>query len=229
MFRGRMSLYNLQRHPPSKKIKLHSSPCKKHQGSEVDRRPIFSPHSGLSWAQLKYGPFFSLKRNTKKKTKKRDITYHHTPPASSLPVHLLLCSPPMASPHLASFLSFPKTPPPPPPPLAAAASPRPLTLHRPRPRAASAGAASPPPDGAGPAAPTRGDRFLGRHLAAEAAATVLAPEDAERRRRRKEKRRALARKPPAGLASSCYGCGAPLQTAEEDAPGYVEPATYDLV
>lgn len=55
---------------------------------------------------------------------------------------------------------------------------------------------------------------------------MLAPEDADRRRRRKEKRRALARK-PSGLAS-CYGCGAPLQTAEEAAPGYVDPDTYQL-
>ena len=121
---------------------------------------------------------------------------------------------PMASPHL-PFLSFPKTPPPPPPsPLA---SPRPLALPT-----------RPPDDaGAGPAAPTRGDRFLGRQVAAEAAARVLAPDDAERRQRRKDKRRALARK-PSGLAS-CYGCGAPLHTAEEAAPGYVDPATYDLV
>ncbi|CAL4890556.1 unnamed protein product [Urochloa decumbens] len=122
----------------------------------------------------------------------------------------------MASPHL-PFLSFPKTPPPSP------AAPRHLTLPF-RPRAAPA--AAPPPDGVGPAAPTRGDRFLGRQVSTEAAARVLAPDDADRRRRRKEKRRALARK-PSGLAS-CYGCGAPLHTAEEGAPGYVDPDTYDL-
>ncbi|EAY84101.1 hypothetical protein OsI_05484 [Oryza sativa Indica Group] len=81
------------------------------------------------------------------------------------------------------------------------------------------------PEGAGPAAPSRGDRFLGTQLAAEPAARVLAPEDAERRRRRREKRKALARKPS---AAACYGCGAPLQTADEAAPGYVHPATYDL-
>nr|CAB3448498.1 unnamed protein product [Digitaria exilis] len=132
----------------------------------------------------------------------------------------------MASPPL-PFLSFPKIPPPP-PPLAAA---RPLlTLIRrhlslpSRPRAAPDDAT--PSDGVGPAAPTRGDRFLGRQIATEAAARVLAPDEADRRRRRKEKRRALARK-PSGL-SSCYGCGAPLQTAEEDAPGYVDTATYEL-
>lgn len=123
----------------------------------------------------------------------------------------------MASPHL-PFLSFPKTLPPLPPP---------LKTHAHRTSLAAAPAPPPaPPDGAGPAAPTRGDRFLGRQLATEAAARVLAPEDADRRRRRKEKRRALARK-PSGLAS-CYGCGAPLQTAEEAAPGYVDPDTYQL-
>ncbi|CAM0153136.1 unnamed protein product [Urochloa decumbens] len=125
----------------------------------------------------------------------------------------------MASPHL-PFLSFPKTPPP------QLAAPRPLTLPF-RPRAAPAAAPQPtPPEGVGPAAPTRGDRFLGRQVATEAAARVLAPDDADRRLRRKEKRRALAKK-PSGLAS-CYGCGAPLHTAEEGAPGYVDPDTYDL-
>ena len=115
----------------------------------------------------------------------------------------------MASPHL-PFLSFPKTQPP-------------LALHRAR------ALPSRPPDaaGTGPAAPTRGDRFLDRHLATDAAARVLAPDDAQRRQRRKDKRRALAGK-PSGLPS-CYGCGAPLHTAEEAAPGYVDPATYELV
>ncbi|KAF8750595.1 hypothetical protein HU200_012338 [Digitaria exilis] len=132
----------------------------------------------------------------------------------------------MASPPL-PFLSFPKIPPPPPP--LAAARPlltlirRPLSLPS-RPRAAPDDAT--PSDGVGPAAPTRGDHFLGRQIATEAAARVLAPDDADRRRRRKEKRRALARKP--AVLSSCYGCGAPLQTAEEDAPGYVDTATYEL-
>ncbi|KAF0927284.1 hypothetical protein E2562_031488 [Oryza meyeriana var. granulata] len=76
------------------------------------------------------------------------------------------------------------------------------------------------------AAPSRGDRLLGSQLAAEAAACVLAPEDTERRRRRREKRKALARK-PSGAAR--YGCGALLQTAEEAAPGYVDPSIYELV
>ena len=65
-----------------------------------------------------------------------------------------------------------------------------------------------PPNGAGTAAPTRGDRFLGRQLATEAVARVLTLEDADKCHRRKEKRRALAWK-PSDLAS-CYGCGASL-------------------
>jgi nitric-oxide synthase len=48
------------------------------------------------------------------------------------------------------------------------------------------------------------------------------------RRRRKEKRKALAKKTPSSVAC-CYGCGAPMHTLEDRSPGYVEPATYDLV
>jgi nitric-oxide synthase len=75
--------------------------------------------------------------------------------------------------------------------------------------------------------------YLGRQLAATAAAGArvragVPEEDAEKRRRRKEKRKALAKKTPSGVAC-CYGCGAPLHTGEEGSPGYVEPATYDLV
>ena len=33
----------------------------------------------------------------------------------------------------------------------------------------------------------------------------------------------------ASAESACYGCGAPLQTLEIDAPGYVDPETYGLV
>jgi nitric-oxide synthase, plant len=123
----------------------------------------------------------------------------------------------MASPPLPFFLSspFPQT---------SRVSPKPCLAR----------AASPPPpppptdDGVGPAAPTRGDRFIGRQLATEAAARVLAAQHAETRRRRKDKRQALATKQPSGLAS-CYGCGAPLQTEEDGAPGYVDPDTYQLV
>jgi hypothetical protein len=127
----------------------------------------------------------------------------------------------MASPPLPFFLSspFPQT---------SRVSPKPCLA-----RAAYYAASPPPPppptdDGVGPAAPTRGDRFIGRQLATEAAARVLAAQHAETRRRRKDKRQALATKQPSGLAS-CYGCGAPLQTEEDGAPGYVDPDTYQLV
>lgn len=33
----------------------------------------------------------------------------------------------------------------------------------------------------------------------------------------------------ASAGNACYGCGAPLQTFETDAPGYVDPETYELV
>ncbi|KAL5196412.1 hypothetical protein ABZP36_008397 [Zizania latifolia] len=120
----------------------------------------------------------------------------------------------MAAPPLL-FLSSPQTP-----------APALLAPKASSSRARAASNAPPPPDGAGPAAPSRGDRFLGSQLAAAAAASVLSQEDAERRRRRQEKRQALARK-PTGTAC-CYGCGAPLQTAVDAAPGYVDPATYEL-
>lgn len=47
-----------------------------------------------------------------------------------------------------------------------------------------------------------------------------------KKNRKKKKDKALK----VSLAvASCYGCGAPLQTLESDAPGYVEPETYELV
>lgn len=46
-----------------------------------------------------------------------------------------------------------------------------------------------------------------------------------KKNRKKKKDKALK----VSLAvASCYGCGAPLQTLESDAPGYVEPETYEL-
>ncbi|KAF0928371.1 hypothetical protein E2562_003191 [Oryza meyeriana var. granulata] len=61
---------------------------------------------------------------------------------------------------------------------------------------------------------------------AVAATRVLAPKDANRRRCRWEKRKALTRKPS---GAACYNYDAPLQTAKEATPGYVDPATYKLV
>lgn len=76
-------------------------------------------------------------------------------------------------------------------------------------------------DGAGAAAPTRGDRFLELQKAKEAAKVVLR----ENKKKRKKKENVL--KVNTAVAS-CYGCGAPLQTSESDAPGYVDPDTYEL-
>ncbi|KAK9120752.1 hypothetical protein Syun_018369 [Stephania yunnanensis] len=79
------------------------------------------------------------------------------------------------------------------------------------------------PDGLGAAAPTRGDRYLSRQKSVEAAAIVLS-ESKDQRNKMKVKVKAKAKV----LAACCYGCGAPLQTAEEDSPGYVDPETYEL-
>ncbi|KAH9678435.1 NO-associated protein 1 [Citrus sinensis] len=73
-------------------------------------------------------------------------------------------------------------------------------------------------DGAGAAAPTRGDRFLELQKAKEAAKVVL--RDSKKKRKKKDK----VLKVNTAVAS-CYGCGAPLQTSESDAPGYVDPDT----
>ncbi|KAL6005598.1 hypothetical protein ACLOJK_006168 [Asimina triloba] len=77
---------------------------------------------------------------------------------------------------------------------------------------------SPPaPARTGAASPTRGDIFLQR-------------QQSEANKKKKPKRK---KKLDAGLIVStaivcCYGCGAPLQTSEVDAPGYVDPDTYAL-
>lgn len=77
-------------------------------------------------------------------------------------------------------------------------------------------------DGAGAAAPTRGDVFLQLHQSSAASASVFA----ETKKKKKSKDKAA--KSSSVTAPSCYGCGAPLQTSESDAPGYVEPETYSL-
>lgn len=77
-------------------------------------------------------------------------------------------------------------------------------------------------EGSGAAAPTRGDRFLELQQAKEAAKAVIK----EIKKKKKKKEKVL--KVNTAVAS-CYGCGAPLQTSESDAPGYVDPDTYELV
>ncbi|XP_044504347.1 NO-associated protein 1, chloroplastic/mitochondrial [Mangifera indica] len=78
-------------------------------------------------------------------------------------------------------------------------------------------------EGSGAAAPTRGDRFLELQQAKEAAKVVLR----ENKKKKKKKRKEKVLKVNTAVAS-CYGCGAPLQTSEVDAPGYVDADTYEL-
>ncbi|WOL13260.1 nitric oxide synthase isoform X4 [Canna indica] len=77
------------------------------------------------------------------------------------------------------------------------------------------------PEGTGAATPTRGDLYLERQQSMSAAALVLKNRDKTRRKRRN------GAKMHTNVAC-CYGCGAPLQTTEIDAPGYVNAETYEL-
>lgn len=78
------------------------------------------------------------------------------------------------------------------------------------------------PDGSGAASPTRGEIFLERQKSVAASAMVLAA--VKKRKKKKDKVLKVS-----SMLPSCYGCGAPLQTLEMDAPGYVDPETYELV
>lgn len=75
--------------------------------------------------------------------------------------------------------------------------------------------------GTGAAAPTRGDIFLERQLLAASALDIE-----KKKKKRKEKTSGSLK--AATSTYSCYGCGAPLQISETDAPGYVDPETYEL-
>lgn len=50
----------------------------------------------------------------------------------------------------------------------------------------------------------------------------MKPKDAKKMKREKLPKVSSA-------VASCYGCGAPLQTSEMDAPGYIDPDIYQLV
>ncbi|OAY76285.1 putative nitric oxide synthase [Ananas comosus] len=108
-----------------------------------------------------------------------------------------------------------------------------LRASRSPPPSSSAAAAAAPaadPDGAGAAAPTRGEIFLEHHHSAAAAAIVLKENKKQEGATEKTTRKKKKKKPqqlPSNVAS-CYGCGAPLQTRETDAPGFVDPETYEL-
>ncbi|KAG6716660.1 hypothetical protein I3842_04G059900 [Carya illinoinensis] len=81
----------------------------------------------------------------------------------------------------------------------------------------------PGPEGTGPAAPTRGQRFLEHHQTLEAAKLVIEENRTSKKKVKKEKTFKVST-----AVASCYGCGAPLQTSESDAPGYVALETYEL-
>ncbi|KAK1273257.1 putative nitric oxide synthase [Acorus gramineus] len=68
--------------------------------------------------------------------------------------------------------------------------------------------------GSGAASPSRGELFLHRQFSTP----VKKPP---------KNRKPVSPKPSASVIG-CYGCGAPLQTTETDAPGYVDPETYEL-
>lgn len=79
------------------------------------------------------------------------------------------------------------------------------------------------PEGVDAASPTRGDLFI-KHQQSKEAAKRVAGEFKKQVKRRKDKPLKVNT-----AVASCYGCGAPLQTSELDAPGYVDTDTYELV
>ncbi|KAJ3672657.1 hypothetical protein LUZ60_007378 [Juncus effusus] len=115
--------------------------------------------------------------------------------------------------------------------------PFPKTLSPLKPFIVRACSTPPPPaapaeeEGAGPAAPTRGDVFLERErskFAAKALIKEYKKQDEYLVRKKKRKEKKLLRAKIASAGACCYGCGAPLQILEQDAPGYVDPDTYEL-
>ncbi|XP_048497021.1 NO-associated protein 1, chloroplastic/mitochondrial isoform X3 [Beta vulgaris subsp. vulgaris] len=79
-------------------------------------------------------------------------------------------------------------------------------------------------EGSGAAAPTRGQLFLEHHQAKVASKLLLAAN----KKKRKKKEKETGSFKPINQVAGCYGCGAPLQTQELDAPGYVDSDTYEL-
>ncbi|ERN00761.1 putative nitric oxide synthase isoform X1 [Amborella trichopoda] len=72
-------------------------------------------------------------------------------------------------------------------------------------------------NGTGAAEPSRGEKFLQRQMA------MAVIDKTKKKKKKVEKSRVLN-----SALVCCYGCGAPLQVEEEDAPGYVNPETYEL-
>ncbi|XP_057951329.1 putative nitric oxide synthase isoform X2 [Malania oleifera] len=82
----------------------------------------------------------------------------------------------------------------------------------------------PVPEGTGAAAPTPGEIFLESRQARAASAMVLS---ANKKKKKKRDKSSGSLKVSTAV-SCCYGCGAPLQTKEAEAPGYVDLETYEL-
>lgn len=80
-------------------------------------------------------------------------------------------------------------------------------------------------EGTGAAAPSPGEKFLERQQLFEASKLIL-KENNNSKKNNKKKEKPLK---PSNTITSCYGCGAPLHTSDTDAPGYVDPETYELV
>ncbi|XP_068650601.1 putative nitric oxide synthase [Aristolochia californica] len=78
-----------------------------------------------------------------------------------------------------------------------------------------------PLQGTGAAAPTRGDVFLQHQK-------NVAVEVAWRQKDKKKKRKSETSAKVSSAVVCCYGCGAPLQTQELEAPGYIDPGVYEL-
>ncbi|KAL7253804.1 hypothetical protein ACSBR1_008196 [Camellia fascicularis] len=79
-------------------------------------------------------------------------------------------------------------------------------------------------EGIGAAKPTRGEVFLEHQKSSADSAQVLGANKKKKKTREKLSGSLRA----STIIQSCYGCGAPLQTFETDAPGYVDPDTYEL-
>ncbi|KAK2975821.1 hypothetical protein RJ640_022838, partial [Escallonia rubra] len=77
--------------------------------------------------------------------------------------------------------------------------------------------------GLGAAAPTRGDIFLEHQKSLAVAAATAAG-----KKKKKKREKTSGSSKVANSSATCYGCGAPLQISESDAPGYVDPDTYEL-
>ncbi|KAH0451083.1 hypothetical protein IEQ34_021775 [Dendrobium chrysotoxum] len=78
-------------------------------------------------------------------------------------------------------------------------------------------------EGTGAAAPSPGERFL-EHQHARARAVLILKQKGSNEKKKNKRGKAVS----SSVEVCCYGCGAPLQTEEADAPGYVDPEIFEL-